>query len=76
MLKLLKQSLAHGPDSHEDIFLRRYELLYGWALRLTRGDHQKAEDLVQDAFVQFTTARPDLDRLENPEGYLYGMPLQ
>jgi RNA polymerase sigma factor (sigma-70 family) len=58
---------------HEDVFLARYGHLRAWALRLTGGDAAHAEDLVHDAFVQFTLARPDLGRIENLDGYLYQM---
>src|SRR5919205_2617805 len=59
--------------SHEEVFLARYGPLRAWALRLTGGDAARAEDLVHDAFVQFTLARPDLGRVENLDGYLYQM---
>src|SRR5215211_2364144 len=59
--------------SHEEVFLARYGPLRTWALRLTGGDAARAEDLVHDAFVQFTFARPDLARVQNLDGYLYQM---
>src|ERR1051325_11109201 len=59
--------------SHEEVFLARYGPLRAWALRLTGGDAARAEDLVHDAFVQFSFARPDLARVQNLEGYLYQM---
>lgn len=58
---------------HEELFLARYNSLRAWALRLTEGDAARAEDLVHDAFVQFTFARPDLGRVGNLDGYLYQM---
>lgn len=59
--------------SHEEVFLARYGPLRAWALRLTGGDAARAEDLVHDAFVQFTFARPDLARVQSLDGYLYQM---
>ncbi|MFL6332920.1 MAG: RNA polymerase sigma factor [Pyrinomonadaceae bacterium] len=59
--------------SHEEVFLARYGPLRAWALGLTGGDAARAEDLVHDAFVQFTFARPDLARVQNLDGYLYQM---
>lgn len=59
--------------SHEEVFLARYGPLRAWAVRLTGGDAARAEDLVHDAFVQFTFARPDLARVQNLDGYLYQM---
>jgi DNA-directed RNA polymerase specialized sigma24 family protein len=57
--------------SHEDLFMQRYGRLLGWSLQLTGHDRQQAEDLVHDAFIQFTVVRPDLDSIANLEGYLY-----
>ena len=60
-------------ERHEDIFLARYAAMRGWALRLTEGDRARAEDLVHDAYVHFTLARPPLDGVENLDGYLFVM---
>src|SRR5947209_1953918 len=65
--------LKRAEGRHEDVFLARYGTLRAWALRLTEGDAARAEDLVHDAFVQFTFARPDLGRVANLDGYLYQM---
>lgn len=75
MLEPSEISRAVEPEalSHEEVFLARYGPLHAWALRLTGGDAARAEDLVHDAFVQFTFARPDLARVQNLEGYLYQM---
>jgi len=59
--------------SHEELFVRHYEQFYAWALRLTDHDRQQAEDLVHDVFIQFTLSQPDLDQIENLEGYLFAM---
>jgi RNA polymerase sigma factor (sigma-70 family) len=61
--------IAH---SHEDIFIERYDRLMGWTLRLTQ-NQEKAEDLLHDAFIHFTLARPDLNSIQNLEGYLYAI---
>lgn len=61
--------IAH---SHEDIFIERYDRLMGWTLRLTQ-NQEKAEDLLHDAFIHFTLARPDLGAIQNLEGYLYAI---
>lgn len=75
MLEPSKILRAGEPEesSHEEVFLARYGPLRTWALRLTGGDAARAEDLVHDAFVQFTFARPDLARVQNLDGYLYQM---
>jgi RNA polymerase sigma factor (sigma-70 family) len=65
--------LRRGEARHEDVFLARYRHLRAWALRLSGGNAEAAEDLVHDAFVQFTLARPDLARVGNLDGYLYRM---
>ena len=59
--------------SHDEVFLERYGRLLGLSLKLTGHDRQLAEDLLHDAFVQFTLVRPDLESIRNIDGYLYGM---
>ncbi len=51
----------------------RYARLRGWALQLTEHDRERAEDLLHDAFIQFTFTRPDLHGIGNLDGYLYTM---
>jgi RNA polymerase sigma factor (sigma-70 family) len=58
--------------SHEVIFVERYDRLLSWSLQLTDRDRDLAEDLLHDAFVQFTLAHPDLKSIDNLDGYLYG----
>lgn len=57
----------------ENIFLDQYAWLFDWALRMSRGSREEAEDLVQDLYVRFaqsptTVDTTDVDRLR---GYLY-----
>jgi RNA polymerase sigma factor (sigma-70 family) len=63
------------PDSagHEEVFLERYPRLRAWALQLTEGDREQAEDLVHTAYVQFNLTRPELNAIVNLDGYLYRM---
>ncbi|HEU4386827.1 MAG TPA: sigma-70 family RNA polymerase sigma factor, partial [Blastocatellia bacterium] len=61
------------PPSHDELFLERYGRLLALCLKLTGHDRQLAEDLLHDAFVQFTLVRPDLESIRNIDGYLYGM---
>ncbi len=60
------------PD-HEDLFISHYEQMLRWAMKLSGQDHQLAEDILHDAFIQFTLARPDLAGIQNLEAYLYTM---
>jgi len=46
-----------------DLFVENYELLKTWALKFTERNNELAED--------FTLNKPDLDRIQNLEGYLY-----
>jgi DNA-directed RNA polymerase specialized sigma24 family protein len=62
--------INHRDTAHEDLFVARYERLLTWATSLTEGNAMEAEDLVHDAFIQFTLSRPDLDSIENLDGYL------
>ena len=54
------------------LFLERYARLFDRAVRLTR-DRQQAEDLVQDAFVQWTLSRTKADDIRNLDAYLFTM---
>ena len=67
MLKLLKSA------SPEDVFVQRYDQLLGWALSITNHNQEQAEDLVHDAFIQFTHRRGDLAAIENTDAYLNRM---
>lgn len=59
--------------THEDVFLARYERLLAWARPLVDGNEAVAEDLLHDAFIQFSLAQPDLDDIENLDAYLRRM---
>jgi len=59
--------------THEDIVIQRYDWLLNWSMKLTSHNREEAEDLVHDAFVEFTLSAPDLGSIQNLEGYLYGM---
>jgi RNA polymerase sigma factor (sigma-70 family) len=72
MLKLWKATPA--PDeAHEELFMQRYERLRSQAMKVAANDRQLGEDLVHEAYVQFTLARPDLNNIKNLDAYLYGM---
>lgn len=60
-------------DSHEDVFIERYDRIFSWSLQLADRDRELAEDLVHDLFIQFTLSEPDLTSLSNVDGYLYTM---
>ncbi|HLA13040.1 MAG TPA: RNA polymerase sigma factor [Pyrinomonadaceae bacterium] len=53
--------------------MQRYERLLRQALQLTGRNKELAEDVVHDAYIQFTVARPDLRSIGNVDAYLYGM---
>lgn len=59
--------------SHEEHFVARYERLLGWALHLTDHDHAQAEDLLHDAFIQFTLTAPELEEIRHLDNYLFGV---
>jgi RNA polymerase sigma factor (sigma-70 family) len=42
-------------------------------LQLTGKDRQRAEDLLHDAFVQFSLSLTDLEAIQHMDAYLYGM---
>ncbi len=68
MLKLWK-----SPVFAEDLFLEHYDRLIGWALQIAHGNRRLAEDLVHDAYIQFTFTRHDINSIQNPDAYLYGV---
>ena len=71
---MLEQRKLQPQDSlREQEFIRRYSQLLTWAMRLTNNHRASAEDLVQDAFIQFTRVRTNLESIENVDGYLYRM---
>ncbi|HJT30256.1 MAG TPA: RNA polymerase sigma factor [Pyrinomonadaceae bacterium] len=56
----------------EQLFTERYANLRLWAIRLTNQE-SAADDLVQDAFVQWMLGRTRLEEIENIDGYLRTM---
>lgn len=68
MLRLWKN--APEPLSREELFAEKYDRLLQWALRLTSNDRAEAEDLLHDAFVDFSIGQTDLSQIENIDGYL------
>ncbi|HYM00864.1 MAG TPA: hypothetical protein VEZ90_18045, partial [Blastocatellia bacterium] len=59
--------------SHEEIIIQRYDWLFNWSMKLTGYNRPESEDLVHDAFVEFTLSAPDIGSIENIDGYLYGL---
>jgi RNA polymerase sigma factor (sigma-70 family) len=68
-----QQRVVKRVESREQLFTLRYQQLLVWALRLTHQQRESAEDLVQDAFIQFTRSQTSLDTIENLDGYLRRM---
>lgn len=69
-----QRRVAAQPDEkRERLFTERYEGLLAWAMGLTNQQREAAEDLVQDAFVQFMLGRTRLEEIENIDGYLRRM---
>ncbi len=64
---------AQPDEKRERLFTERYESLLAWAMGLTNQQREAAEDLVQDAFVQFMLGRTRLEEIENIDGYLRRM---
>src|SRR5690349_1506349 len=67
------EKLSPRSETREEVFTKRYGQLLAWALRLTNQHRASAEDLVQDAFIQFTRGRTSLAEIENVDGYLHRM---
>jgi RNA polymerase sigma factor (sigma-70 family) len=72
MLKSPKKvESVHAQPTHVDLFVEHYDQLRRWALQLSEHDPGRAEDLLHDFFLHFTTSKPDLDTIQNLAGYLY-----
>lgn len=63
----------HASADHEQLFVERYGRLSAVALRLTGGQRDRADELVQDAFIQFTLTTPNLEEVRNLDAYLHGV---
>jgi RNA polymerase sigma factor (sigma-70 family) len=61
---------VENEDDHERAFVARYENLRAFARRFAGRERSLADDLLQDAFIHFTLARPSLDRIRNLDAYL------
>src|SRR5258708_8741629 len=68
-MTVVAYKLQETSRSHEEEFIRRYEFLRSRCLQLTKRK-DIAEDLLHDGFVQFTINRPDLEPIEDLDGYL------
>lgn len=60
-------------SDHESLFIERYDRLLKWGLQLTERDNDLAQDILHDAFIQFTLTPPDLETIQNLDAYLYGL---
>ena len=60
-------------DAHERVFIERLDRIVHWARQIASGDTSLAEDLAQDAFLHFTTAKPPLADIGNLDKYLYAV---
>jgi RNA polymerase sigma factor (sigma-70 family) len=64
---------AEGAKIREKIFLEHYRALMDSAMQFTRGQRERAEDLVHDAFVQFQVKAVDIESIDNIRSYLSGI---
>jgi DNA-directed RNA polymerase specialized sigma24 family protein len=62
-----------SQSAREKVFLEHYAWLLECALNMTRGQRERAEDLVHDVFVQFHVKQVDLATIDDVRGYLNGM---
>lgn len=69
----LQDRREQKQEDRKELFAQRYEGLLAWALRLTNHHRASAEDLVQDAFIQFVLGRTSIEEIENVDGYLRRM---
>lgn len=55
----------------QQFFRDNYETLKRWALRITRFNHDLAEDLVHDVYLKFSEKVAGADKVESQKAYLY-----
>jgi RNA polymerase sigma factor (sigma-70 family) len=60
-------------SDHEETFVVRYDELLRWAERLCDGQIPDAEDLLQDAFIEFVRRRPAVEDIQDLDAYLRTM---
>lgn len=70
-MHLIKPISAAKAARPEEVFAAKYDWLLKWALHFSEGDRATAEDLVQDTFVRFIVAHPDVKDPDNAEPLLY-----
>ena len=70
-MKMSKLWVVSPRPSHEDVFVQRYDRLLGQALHIAGNSRSSAEDLVHDAFIQFTLSQPDLSTIRDLDSYLF-----
>jgi DNA-directed RNA polymerase specialized sigma24 family protein len=59
------------PAEAEQLLADYYSQLLKWGAVLTRGDEQKAADIVQELCLYFILTKPDLSTVTNLDGYFY-----
>ena len=68
----LKTFRMESPDeSVERMLVRHHGRLREWAIGLTRGDRNLADEIVQDLCLHLCLSHPDLREISNLDGYLY-----
>jgi DNA-directed RNA polymerase specialized sigma24 family protein len=72
MIVTLK-NIAPRVRTHADLFMDRYNELLERTSQLTGHDRGRAEDLLHDAFVQFTCGHADLSAIHDVDRYLFGI---
>lgn len=70
LLTFVRRGTAAADDEHERVFIARYDALRAHAKRLVAHDRSLADDLIQDAYIQFTLTRPDLGAIVSLDAYL------
>ena len=65
--------VAAIQPSREELFLARYDRLLKWAMHIVGPHRELAEDILHEAFVQFTRSGPDLLGINDADNYLYSV---
>src|SRR5262245_43631317 len=65
------ETMPEISSAHLNVFAERYDQLLAAARSFSSNDQEQARDLVHDALIEFVRHSPDLDGINNLDGYLH-----
>ncbi len=71
--ELVRRSLSHGSQHFGVLIQRHSNYLFALAMRMTKGQHALAEDVVQQSFLNAFSRLKSFDRKRDFRGWLTGI---